>query len=573
MGTLAYMSPEQAQGIEVDPRSDIFSLGAVFYEMLSGKPPFGGDSEASVLYRIVNQIPRSLAEYREEVSDSLQRIVFKCLDKDPDSRFQSMAELLSDLANYQYSPQTLAAKTGPGKISVAVLPFQDISPGCENEHLSNGMTEELITTLSQNKGLRVIARTSVMLYKERLRDVREIGRELGISYILEGSVRRLKDKLRVTAQLVDAGDGSTIWAENYDGRMREIFAFQEAVARKVTGALDIQLIGKKPGASPLSPQRVKAYELYLQGKFLQDAPTLPNLDRSVQVLERALQFDPEYADALGCLASAFLWYLDTGLRPDPQYIQKAEETARKALSINPEQPEAMCAIANLTMKQADVEKAFKLYHRVLEVSPNHRDARFWRAVLFLLSSYFEEALVEADLLLSTDPFWPMAHWLHSTVRLHQGIFDAAIAEYEQVVVEVPSKMVWLALVYRYSGHMDKAWAIAKKLKELEPSGYLWKSAFAFLEGAEGKDILMYIDDEIKNSGWNFHLVCYWVASFYALAGEADESFRWLARAIQIGNRNHRWFVIDPNLEKIRTDPRFPGSVGEAKKAAAQLLSS
>ena len=435
------------------------------------------------------------------------------------------------------------------------------------------MTDELITSLSRNEGLRVIARSSVIPYKERSKDVREIGRELGISYILEGSVRRHQEELRITAQLVDAEDGSTTWAENYDGGMNEIFAFQEAVAKKVTKALDIQLIGKKTGAAPLSPQRVKAYELYLQGKLLQDAPTLPNLDRSVRVLEHALQLDPEYADALGCLASAFLWYLDTGLRPDPQYARRAEEAARKALEIDPDQAEALCAVANLTMKKASVEEAFKLYGRVLEASPNHRDARLWRAVLLLLSSYFEEALAEADLLLGTDPFWPMAHWLHSTARLHQGMFDAAIAEYEQVVAEVPSKMVWLTLAYRYSGHMDKAWAMAKMVKELEPAGYLWKSAFAFLEGAEGKDILKYIDEEMKNAGWNFHLVCYWVASFFALAGEAEESFRWLGRAVQLGNRNYRWFAIDPNLEKIREDPRFPGFLEEAKKVAARLLPS
>jgi serine/threonine protein kinase/tetratricopeptide (TPR) repeat protein len=573
LGTLAYMSPEQAQGLDVDPRSDIFSLGAVFYEMLAGKCPFGGESEASVLYSLVNQVPRPLAEYRKEVSGSLQGIVFRCLAKTPDSRYQSMTELLADLADYQYNPQTLAAKTSPGKKSIAVLPFRDISPGRENGHLSDGMTEELITTLARNVDLRVIARTSIMPYKEGLKEVREIGRELGISNILEGSVRRLNDKLRITAQLVDAEDGSTIWAENYDGGMNEIFAFQEAVAKKVTAALDIRLSGKKPDAAPLSPQRVKAYELYLQGKFLQDVPTLPNLDRSVQVLERAVHLDPEYAEALGCLSSAFLWYLDTGLRPDPQYARKAEETARKALEINPGQAEALCTVANLTMKKASVEEAFKLYGLVLEASPNHRDARFWRAVLLLLSSYFEEALVEADLLLSTDPFWPMAHWLHSTVRLHQGMFDAAIAEYEQVVAEVPSKMVWLALVYRYSGNMDKAWTMARKVKTLEPEGYLWKSAFAFLEGAEGRDILKYIDEEIKSSGWNFHLVCYWVASFYALAGEVEEAFRWLGQAVQLGNRNYRWFAIDPNLEKIRKDSRFPGFVEEAKKAAARLLTS
>jgi serine/threonine protein kinase len=572
MGTVSYMSPEQARGELVDLRSDIFSLGAVFYEMLAGHPAFVGREATAILYNIVHEEPTPLSKAPNDIPQALEKIVNKCLAKDPENRFQNMAELLDDMAAYQYNPYTLAVKAGVEKKSIAVLPFDDISPGGDNEYLSDGMTEELIMTLSQNPQLRVIARTSVMQYKNQSKDVRHIGRELGISYVLEGSVRRFEENLRVTAQLVDADNGSHLWADKYDGIMKDIFKFQEEVAQKVTGALEAEL-GERGAAEVTKPTlHSGAYEYYLQGKLLLDVQTLPNLDRSVILLKKALELDPHYTDAYGTLASAYLWYFGTGLRPDPEYLTKAEEMANRALAIDKEQADANYVVANLAMVGGRIEEAFLGFTKVLENNPNHKDARLFRIILLYLSSYFEEALQEADQWLARDPFYPMAHWIHSTIRLHQGMFDAAVAEYEQVVTELTSKLVWLALAYRYAGKMDKAWKAASKVKQLEPDGILWAYAFAFLEGAEGKgkEILRYVDEKVKGFGWDFHIAAYWAASFYAMADDKEEAFRWMERAIELGNRNYRWFAIDPNLENLREDPRFVGTLEKAETAAKKL---
>ena len=572
VGTLAYMSPEQATGKQVDQRSDVFSLGAVFYEMLAGLPPFVGEYDAAVLYHLVNEEPVSLSQQRAEVPDELERIVSKALAKDPDQRYQNMGELLVALADYQYKPQTLAEKAGPGKKSIAVLPFEDISPGSQNEYLADGMSEELIMALSQNRQLRVIARTSVMQYKERAKDVRDIGRELGVSHILEGSVRRYEDNLRVTAQLINTVDGSHLWGDKFDGILKDIFAFQEKVASQVAAALRVELGEVQPEATMKTIPRTKAYKYYLQGKLLLDTPTLENLDRSEMMLNRALQIDPQYAAAYGSLASCYLWNVDTGVRPDPEYLSKAEKTAQKALNIENDQPDALYTLANLTMKNGKVSEAFDGFSKVLDSNPNHGHARWWRAILLYYSSFFEEALDEADRLLATDPFWPMAHWLHSTIRLHQGMFDSAIAEYEQVVSELPSKLVWLALAYRYADKMDKAWEAARKVKQLDPDGILWQMAFAFLEGAEGKGdkILKYIDERVKGYSWDFVITVYWVASYNAMAGNKDEAFQWLEQGIAIGNRNYRWFELDPNLEHLRNDPRYAEIMEKAYREAEKL---
>ena len=572
MGTLGYMSPEQARGQPVDHRTDIFSLGAVFYDMLAGSPPFNGDYEAAVLYSLVHEEPVPLSQQRGEVPEDLERIISKALAKNADQRYQNMGELLADLAKYQYKPQTLAEKVGIEKKSIAVLPFEDISPGKENEYLADGMSEELIMALSQNRQLRVIARTSVMQYKQQAKDVRDIGRELCVSHVLEGSVRRYEDNLRVTAQLIDAADGSHLWADKYDGVLKDIFAFQEKVASQVTGALKVELGEVQKEAVMKSRPQTKAYEYYIQGKLLLDAPTKENLDCSELMLKRALQLDPQYAAAHGSLASCYLWNVDTGLRPDPKYLSKAEESAQKALSIDKDQTEALYTLANLTMKRGMVEDAFEGFSKVLEADPNHGHARWWRAILLYYSSYFEEALQEADGLLAVDPFYPMAHWLHSTIRLHQGMFDAAVTEYEQVVTEVPSKLVWLALSYRYAGRMDRAWEAAQKAKEVDPDGILWQMAFAFLEGAEGKgkEILKHVDDRVQGFSWDFVITVYWVASYYAMAGDKDKAFRWLERGIAIGNRNHRWLKIDPNLEHLRSDPRYIEILRKARSEAQKL---
>lgn len=558
LGTLAYMSPEQVRGQRVDHRTDIFSLGAVFYEMLTGSPPFVGEYEAAVLYSLVNEDPPPLSQQRVGVPQDLERIVSKALDKDFKQRYQNMGELLSDLADYQYNPQTLANKVGPQKKSIAVIPFEDISPGKQNEYLADGMTDELILTLSQNSRLRVIARTSVIQYKEQKKDVRDIGQELGVSHVLEGTVRRYEDNLRITAQLIDTSDGSHLWADKYDGILNDIFAFQEEVAGQVNDALQVRLDEAPMGPTEKKRPQTKAYEYFLQGKVLMDAPSAENLDRAELILKHALQLDPKYAEAYGILSICYLWSYDTGLSPDPEYLTQAEESAQKALTLDKDQPDALYTLANLTMKRGQVEEAVDGFTRVLDSDPNHGYARLFRAALYYYSSYFEEALCEADHLLAIDPFWAMAHWLHSTIRLHQGRFNAAVAEYEQVVIEVPSKLVWLALAYRYADKMEKAWEAARKAKELDPDGVLCQMAYAFLEGAEGKgrEILKYIDDRVKSYSWNFVITVYWVASFYAMAGDKDEAFRWLERGIAIGNRNYRWFEIDPNMKSLRSDPRF-----------------
>ncbi len=571
VGTLSYMSPEQVSGKPVDHRSDIFSFGVVFYEMLTGRRPFEGHDSAAVLYGIVHKPRPPLGDLRADHLEALERIIAKCLEKDPVNRYQTMVELLADLAVYQYEPQTLASKSGGGRKSLLVFPFEDISAGKDNAHLADGLTEELITALSRSKQLRVMARSSALQYKGCAKDVSEIGKELGVGYVLAGSIRRHDEVLRVATRLIDTSDGCLVWADRFDGVMGDIFTFEETVAGRVAAALDIELGGSGEITVTRPVPQTGAYEQYLLGRLLLDAPTLDNLTMAEAALRQALKIDPHYAAARGALAACCLWYVDTGVRPDPVYLSRAREQVEMALRLDARQPDAIYARSNLALKAGSPDDAYAGFSRVLELDPSHRNAHLWRTVLLQYSSYFEESLLEANRLLARDPFWPMAHWLHSTIRLHQGMFDVALSEYERVAADVPSKLVWLGLAYRYAGRMDRAWDAAQRLREIEPEGLLWHMAFALLEGAEGKgkEILRHVDDRVREYSWDFIITVYWVASIYALAGEADEGFHWLERGIEIGNRNHRWFSFDPNLKRLREDPRFARVLSKARGEAAR----
>lgn len=259
----------------------------------------------------------------------------------------------------------------------------------------------------------------------------------------------------------------------------------------------------------------------MQGKFLLQAPTIENLDRSVLMLKRALKLDSKYAAAYGVLSAVYLWNVDTGLRPDPQWLIEAEKAAGKALALDSSQPDALFTMANLTMKKGLIEDAFDKLSEVLRIDPGYGYARLLRAAILYHSSYFDEASQDADEILASDPFWPMAHWLHSMVQLHQGNFDSAAEELSQMQAEVPSKLTWLALAYRYAGDMEKAWEAARKVKKLDTEGILWLCAFAFLYGAEGKSekVLECITEGVKAFCWDFLIATYWAASYYAMAGK------------------------------------------------------
>jgi non-specific serine/threonine protein kinase len=317
LGTVAYMSPEQAQGKEVDQRGDIFSFGVVLYEMITGQLPFKGEHEAAVIHSIVNDTPEPLARYKSDVPEKLQRIVGKAMEKDREMRYQHADDLGADLRNLKAEFETGVTKTlervTKAQPSIAVLPFTNLSADKEQEYFCDGMAEEIINALTHVEDLRVVARTSAFSFRGKEIDIRDIGKKLNVETLLEGSVRKAGNRLRITAQLVNVADGYHLWSEKYDRNIQDVFAIQDEISLAIVDNLKVRLFGKEKASlvkekASLVKRRtddVEAYNLYLKGIYFSQMWTVEGFENAIECFEQALQEDPNYALAYAGVAEVY----------------------------------------------------------------------------------------------------------------------------------------------------------------------------------------------------------------------------------------------------------------------------
>ncbi|MGB8656984.1 MAG: protein kinase [Candidatus Zixiibacteriota bacterium] len=424
LGTAAYMSPEQAQGEEVDQRSDIFSFGVVLYELLTGQLPFKGEHHAAIVYSIINEEPQPVARFNNQVSAKLEDIVFKALAKEKEERYQHIDELLADLRRERKGleyvktavttqpaepPKIVKKKTVPllvgvlavliliivyfaflrqkesatvtGKPSIAVLYLQNLSEQKEDEYFAAGMTEDIITQLSKIGGLLVASRSDIEQFKNRQIDLKEVANRLRVKYVMEGSVQKYRDKIRITCQLIKASDGFHVWADSYDRQMEDLFAIQADVAKAVAQALKVALapaeverIEKKPTLN------VQAYDYYLQGReeYLSRGDTKASLQLVNKMFEKALHADSNFALAYAGLSDCYSFYVMGNIDPKKSWLEKAEKSALKALALDPNLAEAHRAISRLYWTEGRTEKAIQEAQEAVKVNPNYGEG--WRTL-------------------------------------------------------------------------------------------------------------------------------------------------------------------------------------------------
>jgi serine/threonine protein kinase/tetratricopeptide (TPR) repeat protein len=344
LGTVAYMSPEQAQGMEVDQRSDIFSFGVVLYEMITGQLPFKSEHEAAVVYSIVNETPEPLARYKANVPDGLQRIVTKALEKNREMRYQHADDLGTDLRKLKTELETGITKTLETSMkitpSIAVLPFINLSADPEQEYFCDGLAEELINALTHIKDLHVVARTSAFSFKGEKLDIREIGRKLNVETVLEGSVRKAASRLRMTAQLINVVDGYHLWAETYDRELKDIFDIQSDVAQQIAQALKATLSPEEKERIEQTPtDNLEAYDYYLQGReYAQRSIGKSDREIAIELCEKAVSADPNFAEAYASIALEHCRMYWFGWDRSPERLVKAKEAIDKALNLKPDEP-------------------------------------------------------------------------------------------------------------------------------------------------------------------------------------------------------------------------------------------
>ncbi len=540
MGTVAYMSPEQARGEQVDARTDIFSLGVVMYEMAAGRSAFTGNTSAVIFEAILNRAPTPLSRVNPKLPPGLAEIIEKTLEKDVRARYQTAETLLADLQRLKReldSGRTSAAAAVPevAEKSVAVLYFENLSSDKEDEYFRDGMTEDIITELSKIRELRAFPRAAVLAFRDKAVTGPEVGRELNALYVLTGSLRRSGNRLRITGQLIETRTGHSVWAERYDRQLEDVFAIQDEIAQAIARALKVVLTEKeKQEIKKAQTADVQAYDYYLRGRQFFHQLRRKGFEYARQMFARAIVIDPGYARAYAGVAdcSSFLYmYWDT----TDDNLREADRASRKAVELDPESGEAHAS-------------------RGLAVS---------------LNKNFEEAEKEFEAAIRLDPKLFEAHYFYARACFQQGNMEKAARLFEQACIAKPQDYqapTLLAGVYNGLGrHSEsdtasrRAFQMAEKHLELHPDDaralYLGAGNLADTgqrdRAVEWVRRALAIDQEEPS-------ILYNSACVFAKLGNSDEALDCLEKAMapSKGHWYRQWAAKDSDLDAIRDHPRF-----------------
>lgn len=566
LGTAAYMSPEQARGEDVDHRTDIWSLGVVLYEAIAGQLPFKGHYEQAVLYSILNEDPESITCLRRGVPTELEAIMNKALAKSPNERYQQVDGMLIDLNVLGKELETKSRQVPKEKCppSVAVLPFVNVSPEKENEYFSDGMTEEIIDALTKVEGLRVVSRTSVFAFKGKDQDIRKIGEQLNVSHVVEGSVRKAGNRVRITAQLINIADGYHLWSERFDREMEDVFTIQEEIAHMIVNALKIKLVRK--AETPLverSTENIKAYNLFLKGRYCWNKRTEAALKQCVNYFEQAIEIDPDYMLAYCGLADAYalLGIAEYGALPPMEVMPKAKAAAVKALEIDNTLAEAQTTVAHVkAFFDWDFTGADKEFNRAIELNPNYPFSHHWYALYLSAMERHDEAIAEEKRAQELEPLSLIINKNVGTIFYYARKYEQAIEQYKKALELDPDfarTHFFLGLAYISNSMFEEAIAEIKKAITFSGENTVMLALLASAIAMSGKkDEATKILKDLKKRLKRGYVPSFNLAILYMGLDEKASAFEWLEKAYQ---ERSSWLVslkVEPILDGLRSDPRF-----------------
>jgi eukaryotic-like serine/threonine-protein kinase len=595
LGTVRYMSPEQARGVPVDKCTDIWSLGVVLYEMVTGHAPFTGDTPREVMSAILEKEAPPLTSYIAHAE--LQEIISKTLRKDHEERYHSAHELLKALKDLRYkleveadlarapaalpwlrwirSPAALVlvlligalalavpfywhpnltTSSTPEK-SIAVLPFLDLSETKDQEYFCDGMSEEIIDALARVGELRVVARTSSFSFKGKSVNAREVGEKLNVANVLEGSLRREGNRVRVTAELINARSGFHLWTETYDRQLEDVFALQDEITRAIVDALKIKLAVSLPGHEQ---RNTEVYDLYLQGLYFSNKGSEEDLRRALNFFQRAVEKDPTFARAWTGIAKVWYFLADVYVKPLDAY-PASKEAALKAIALDEKDAEAHCYLSEAKrVLDWDLAGADEELKRALQLDPNSAPAHFFSALLPLFRGELKEGLrlvLEAEKL---DPVSPIISYVATAAYLANDQIDDAISEGQRTLQLDPNYFYLdsdLAAAYREKGNFDEAIALYTKAQE---TTHLPSSGLAITYARMGREMeAQTILAQLVQARDKRYVSAPVIAAIYVAFGDKEEAFRWLERAYAEHSGILQWIAFLPEFRPLHSDARFP----------------
>ncbi len=608
VGTLAYMAPEQLHGGDVDARSDIFSFGVLLYEIFTGRYPFRGEHEASLMYSIVNEEPESILKYREDLSPEFERIILRALEKDPADRYQHIDDMVSELGRLlkgssrivrpsmtdgSRTSHSIAVPSKSGKAglwfagaavflaiavavwffllnssgqkisSIAVLTFQNNNPDPDNEYLTDGITESLIFRLSQLPNLKVSPTSSVFRYKGKDLDPIKIGSELGVQAVMSGRIIQRGENISISVELVDVGNNTLLWGEKYERPLSELLSTQREIAGEIVEKLKLKLSGEeKKSFAKHYTESNEAYQLYLKGQYHFAKRTKDDILRGIDFYQQAISIDPNFALAYTRISDAYASMPPYPYMAPLDAFPKAKAAAQRALEIDPELAEGHAALANILgtydWNWKESEKEFK---RAIEIDPNSAAAHFRYGQIYLYPMrHFDAAIAEIRQAMESEPLDLVMGTNLSMVYLASGQTSLALDQAKKTYEldhEFPVSRYVLCQALITDGKYQEAISIAEEGLRVNPKNQflLMSAGIVYAKNGNRKsaeNMIQYFSDIQKNQ----YINAYMVAAIYGALGENDRAFEELEKAF--GNRD--WHLqrlnVDPFMDPLRSDARF-----------------